>query len=856
MSDEIEVQKWRAQQRARRSKKFQLTFREQKREDDGGSLQQPHRSIYLVINPTMGVKGLLPCLQSITRSVSLERYRGLTVAVDAMSWLHKGVFACDVKALAKSQRGRSELSSSSSPSADIKCINFTMKKADHLRANFGMEVILVIDGDSLPCKKEENERRRVERDVAFQKAVAAEEAGDSRAARRFYAQSCSVTHKIRYELIKTCKQAGIAFLVAPYEADAQMARMAHTGSVDLVITEDSDTLAYGCPRVLFKIDFDTNRGQEIQLMRDLGKNTSPSFRNWTHDMFVFMCILSGCDYCDGIPGIGIKLAHKVVRVHRTPSKIFTALRVAGRMTREFEDKFWIAFRTFRHQRVYCPSKQQIETLWPIVGSNHNANPNDVWPFLGEHIDPRIASRIADGTLHPATKTDWRSALRQELNVRGRHSNEYSVGDIHHRKSSHNAARRDRCRSTSDGKENIWHALVYGTKECHDRDDAPVGKDRNKQSKAIEPTKDGMFNFFPTKNTKGDREDRRKRGRDDGTADDVRPPLTEIYLGGLDSGNNSSSKSKSKYVPPSSHKDVPIHFHEYSSRLVGKSFKPMSRKRRKEANCGSKSSRCVQKIWEKSKAQTHHAETYQAVEAAASDGKSDEANVDHGVSLFQKNTTETNQEHSDHLESGDDYESGHGWDRLYTESYTADHSSHRYHHQPSSSSIVDDGGGQQMVESQYSDYLGQASSTHHHQSSVFDFDNQTQPFQSDSSLTGAYTTVTAEPHDLFPSLPKDVQENLFTEEFSTALERDCGEEQYPIEPTIFQPTHHHAMPPFDPQMLHDSKQLGDFGSANPGNEEDLFCNFHVPEDSHARREEEFYAQIDDCLLSDLAIMQQM
>jgi len=189
----------------------------------------------------MGVKGLLPCLQPITRSVSLERYRGLTVAVDAMSWLHKGVFACDVKALAKSQRDRSEPSSSST-SVDTKCINFTMRKAENLRANFGMDVILVIDGDSLPCKKEENEKRRAERDNAFQKAIAAEQGGDSRAARRFYAQSCSVTHKIRYELIKACKQAGIAFLVAPYEADAQMARMAHTGMVDLVITEDSDTL--------------------------------------------------------------------------------------------------------------------------------------------------------------------------------------------------------------------------------------------------------------------------------------------------------------------------------------------------------------------------------------------------------------------------------------------------------------------------------------------------------------------------------------------------------------------------------------------------------------------------------------
>jgi hypothetical protein len=36
--------------------------------------------------------------------------------------------------------------------------------------------------------------------------------------------------------------------VAPYEADAQMAYLARNGAVHAVITEDSDLLAYGCPR--------------------------------------------------------------------------------------------------------------------------------------------------------------------------------------------------------------------------------------------------------------------------------------------------------------------------------------------------------------------------------------------------------------------------------------------------------------------------------------------------------------------------------------------------------------------------------------------------------------------------------
>lgn len=44
------------------------------------------------------------------------------------------------------------------------------------------------------------------------------------------------------------KRRGCAFLVAPYEADAQMAYLALNGLVDVVLTEDSDLLCYGCPK--------------------------------------------------------------------------------------------------------------------------------------------------------------------------------------------------------------------------------------------------------------------------------------------------------------------------------------------------------------------------------------------------------------------------------------------------------------------------------------------------------------------------------------------------------------------------------------------------------------------------------
>lgn len=42
---------------------------------------------------------------------------------------------------------------------------------------------------------------------------------------------------------------GVECIVAPYEADAQLAFLERVSLVDLVITEDSDLLAFGCKRV-------------------------------------------------------------------------------------------------------------------------------------------------------------------------------------------------------------------------------------------------------------------------------------------------------------------------------------------------------------------------------------------------------------------------------------------------------------------------------------------------------------------------------------------------------------------------------------------------------------------------------
>ena len=49
--------------------------------------------------------------------------------------------------------------------------------------------------------------------------------------------------------VKACREKGVDCIVAPYEADAQLAYLNKCGIAQLVITEDSDLVLFGCDRV-------------------------------------------------------------------------------------------------------------------------------------------------------------------------------------------------------------------------------------------------------------------------------------------------------------------------------------------------------------------------------------------------------------------------------------------------------------------------------------------------------------------------------------------------------------------------------------------------------------------------------
>src|SRR5699024_10006937 len=86
--------------------------------------------------------------------------------------------------------------------------------------------------------------------------------------------------------------------------------------------------------------------------------------DFTPEQIRTMAIISGCDYSDGIPKIGLKTANRLVRKYRTAEKVLRGIRLDGSYTvpNDFEQVMSRADLTFQHQRVYCLREKRLIML--------------------------------------------------------------------------------------------------------------------------------------------------------------------------------------------------------------------------------------------------------------------------------------------------------------------------------------------------------------------------------------------------------------------------------------------------------------------------------------------------------------
>ncbi|NWX66235.1 EXO1 Exonuclease, partial [Promerops cafer] len=334
----------------------------------------------------MGIQGLLQFIKEAAEPCHVKKYKGLTVAVDTYCWLHKGAYACAEK-LARGEP------------TDF-YVAFCMKLV-HMLLSFGIKPILVFDGCTLPSKKEVEKARRERRQASLLKGKQLLQEGRLSEARECFGRSVNITHAMAHEVIKAARAQGVDCIVAPYEADAQLAYLNKIGMVQAIITEDSDLLAFGCKKVFLKIDKFGN-GLEIDQTR-LG-NCRQLGNVFTEEKFRYMCILSGCDYLPSIHGIGLAKACKLLKLANNPDiikiikKMGQYLKMNITVPEEYIQGFTRANNTFLYQLVFDPVNRKLVPL--------NAYGDDIDPetltYAGRHVGDDTAFQIAIGNIDIST----------------------------------------------------------------------------------------------------------------------------------------------------------------------------------------------------------------------------------------------------------------------------------------------------------------------------------------------------------------------------------------------------------------------------------------------------------------------
>ncbi|XVE88292.1 hypothetical protein DITRI_Ditri19aG0058100 [Diplodiscus trichospermus] len=320
----------------------------------------------------MGIQGLLPLLKSIMVPIHIKDLEGCSVAVDTYSWLHKGALSCSTELCKGLPTSRH--------------IEYCMHRVNLLR-HYGVKPVLVFDGGLLPMKIEQENKRARTRKENLARAMEHESCGNSSAAYECYQKAVDISPSIAHELIMVLKRENVCYVVAPYEADAQMTFLAISKQVDAVITEDSDLIPFGSPRVIFKMD---KFGQGIEFKSSmLEQNKELSFAGFTKQMLLEMCILSGCDYLQSLSGMGLRRAHALIKKFKSYAKVIKHLRYSTvSVPPLYEESFKKAILTFQHQRVYDPITEDIVHLSDIPGN--------------------IAQGIARGDLDPFTQMPFQS----------------------------------------------------------------------------------------------------------------------------------------------------------------------------------------------------------------------------------------------------------------------------------------------------------------------------------------------------------------------------------------------------------------------------------------------------------------
>lgn len=307
----------------------------------------------------MGINGLLPIIKPVLTRRHISYYSYKRIGIDGHAWLYQ---------IAPSIAQEIFFGLPTN-----KHIYILYNRIKSLREN-NIQILFVFDGDNLKSKNKTLLERTKRKNEAKAEVLKLIESNDMLRAKEMMKRCISIDKNIMSSVLTFLEKEGIDFIISPYESDAQLAYLQRINYIEYIITEDSDLIVYGSTKILYKYD-------NCYVYEYKKEKLSDIWGDFFAQKLLDICILSGCDYLNGLPGVGIKTAHKLLSKHQSIEKVLESLKSKIEIPVDFSKSFERAKLTFLHQIVFDPIYNKRVFL-----SGLDLSINRELDFLGSFID--------------------------------------------------------------------------------------------------------------------------------------------------------------------------------------------------------------------------------------------------------------------------------------------------------------------------------------------------------------------------------------------------------------------------------------------------------------------------------------
>ena len=232
--------------------------------------------------------------------------------------------------------------------------------------------------------------------------------GNHEEAKRYFGKSMVISTKMLNLFIDILHKLDIELIISPYEADAQISYLCKSGIADFAVSEDSDIVVFGCPTLVTKLqpggDCSVIRINELwdkEISKGFKDKSLIELAGLSHEVFIYICIMAGCDYLPSIERMGLKTGIKNFGKHKNIEKLMKFLgthkKFKERIPKHYYESVKKVHDLFLFQTVYCPYTLKCRPLNDLPEGKEVDQ-----SFLGPMIDEEDIALYVKGHMNKYT----------------------------------------------------------------------------------------------------------------------------------------------------------------------------------------------------------------------------------------------------------------------------------------------------------------------------------------------------------------------------------------------------------------------------------------------------------------------